>query len=152
MKHQSVIFLMEISRATKFVTSDHYRRSPLIQGGIEIPCKVTAKISRTVINLMITEKYTQFVQELYTEHKNEEIWGSFSRAEAVDNDSITAAPSNVRAPKKKKQNEVQTKDIRKFFNRHETRSNQPERTSNDEKKTNETVIIVDYLIVLMWFE
>ena len=46
--------------------------------------------------------------------------------------------------KRKKQSEVQTKDIRKFFNRHETRSNQPERTSNEEEKTNETVIIVDY--------
>ena len=60
---------MEISGDTKFlidrganvtakVTSDHYRRSPLIQGGIEIPCKVTAKISGTVINLIIMEKYT----------------------------------------------------------------------------------------------
>ena len=105
---------MGISRATKFligrganitaqVTSDHYRRSPLIQGGIEIPCKVTTKISGTVINLMIMEKYTQLVQELYTEPKNKEILGSFLRAEAVDNDSITAAPSNVLAPKKKKQ-------------------------------------------------
>ena len=104
---------MEIARATKFpierganvtaqVTSDHYWRSPLIQGGIEIPCEVTAKISGTVINLMIMEKYTQLAQELYTEPNNEEILGSFLRAEAVDNDSITAAPSNVRAPKKKK--------------------------------------------------
>ena len=47
---------MEISRATKFfidrgatltaeLKSDRYRRSPLIQGGMEIPCKNTAKIS-----------------------------------------------------------------------------------------------------------
>ena len=104
---------MEISSATKFlngrgpnvaaqVTSDHYRRSPLIQVGIEIPCKVTAKISGTVINLMIIEKYTELVQELYTEPKNEEVLGSFLRAEVVHNYSITAAPSNVRAPKKKK--------------------------------------------------
>ena len=46
---------MEILRVTKFfidrrgsiiaiLTSDHYRRSPLIQGAIEIPCKLTAKI------------------------------------------------------------------------------------------------------------
>ena len=45
----------EISRATKFfidrganitvtLTSDHYRRSPLIQGGMEIACKVTSSI------------------------------------------------------------------------------------------------------------
>ena len=63
---------MEISRVTKFfidrggsiiaeLTSDHYRRSPLIQGGIEIPCKVTAKIAGTVINLLIMEKYIQLV-------------------------------------------------------------------------------------------
>ena len=59
---------MGISRVTKFfidrggsiiadLTSDHYRRSPLIQGGIEIPCKVASKIPRTVINLLIMEKY-----------------------------------------------------------------------------------------------
>ena len=63
---------MEILRVTKFcidrggsinaeLTSDHYRRSPLIQGGIEIPCKVTAKIPGTVINLLIMEKYIQLV-------------------------------------------------------------------------------------------
>ena len=100
-------FPMEISGATKFlidrganvtakVTSDHYRRSPLIQGGIEISCKVTANISGTVINLMIMEKYTQLVQELYAVPKNEEMLGSFLRAKAVDNDSITAARSNAR--------------------------------------------------------
>ena len=59
---------MEISRATKFfidrgatltaeLTSDHYRRSPLIQGGMEIPCKITTKISGTVINLLLMDKY-----------------------------------------------------------------------------------------------
>ena len=59
---------MEISRVTKFfidrrgsiiaeLTSDHYRRSPLFQGGLEIPCKVTAKILGAVINLLIMEKY-----------------------------------------------------------------------------------------------
>ena len=47
---------MEISRVTKFfidrgatvtaeLTREYYRRSPLIQGGLEIPCKMTAKIS-----------------------------------------------------------------------------------------------------------
>ena len=74
---------MEVSRAPKFLidrganvtaqaTSDHHRRSPLIQGSVEISCKVTAKISGTVINLIIMEKYTQLVQELHAEHKNEE--------------------------------------------------------------------------------
>ena len=34
--------------------SHYYRRSPLIQGGMEIPCKIAAKISGTVINLLLT--------------------------------------------------------------------------------------------------
>ena len=73
---------MEILRVTKFfidrggsiiaeLTSAHYRRSPLTQGGIEIPCKVTAKIPGTVINLLIMEKYIQLVQKLCTEPKDE---------------------------------------------------------------------------------
>ena len=79
---------MKISRAIKFfidqgatltaeLTSDHYRRSPLILGGMEIPCKITAKISGTAINLLLMEKYIQLVKELYTEPKDEEILGSF---------------------------------------------------------------------------
>ena len=66
---------MEISGVTKFfidrggsiiveLTNDHYRRSLLIQGGIEIPCKVTAKIPGTVIKLLIMERYIQLVQKL----------------------------------------------------------------------------------------
>ena len=57
---------MEISNVTNFfierggsiiaeLTSDHCKRSPLIQGGIKIPCKVIAKIPGTVINLLIME-------------------------------------------------------------------------------------------------
>ena len=101
---------MEIARATKFfidrgatviaqLTSDHYRRPPLIQGGIEIPCKVTAKISGTVINLLIMEKYIQLVQELYTEPKDEEVLGSFLHAEANGNDLTIAASSIAPVPK-----------------------------------------------------
>ena len=52
---------MQISRETKFfidrggsiiaeLISDHYRRSPLIQDGIEIPCKVTANSYKFIDN------------------------------------------------------------------------------------------------------
>ena len=79
---------MEISRVTKFfidqggsiiaeLTSDNYRRSPLILGSIEIPCKVTAKIPGTVINLLIMEKYIQLVQKLHTGPNDEDILGSY---------------------------------------------------------------------------
>ena len=104
---------MEISRVTKFfidrggsitgeLTSDHYIRSPFIQGGIEIPCKVTANISGTVINLLIMEKYIQLVQELYTEQKDEDILGSFLQAESTGINAVVRVPRDVPEPKKKK--------------------------------------------------
>ena len=90
-KEEPVVHLpKEISRVTNFfldrgasvivqLTSDHYRRSPLVQGGIEIPCKVTATIPGTVSNLLCMERYKELVKNLYTESKNEEILGSFLR-------------------------------------------------------------------------
>ena len=88
---------MEISRVTKFLidrggsiivelTSDHYRRSSLIQGAIEIPCKVTAKIPGTVITLLIMVKYIQLVQKLHTEPEDEDILGSFLEVETTGTD------------------------------------------------------------------
>ena len=58
---------MEISRVAKYfmdrgvtVTAQlkgvYYRRSPLIQGGLEIPCKFTVTISGILSNLLCMEK------------------------------------------------------------------------------------------------
>ena len=86
----------EISRVTKFfmdrgaivsaqLTGEHYRRFPIVQGGMEIACKVTVKIPGTCINILLMEKYKQLVQQLYIEPKNEEILGSFLQAnETID--------------------------------------------------------------------
>ena len=74
----------EISRVTKFLldrgavaytelTSTHYRRSPIMQGGLEIPCKITLKLH----NHMLLDRYLQLVNSLYCEPKAEVIMGSF---------------------------------------------------------------------------
>ena len=84
--------LMEISGVAKFLvdrganvsaklTSVHYRRSPLVQGGIEIPCVVTVSMPGTVINQLLMERYKQLVETLYTEPKEEEILGTFLQLE-----------------------------------------------------------------------
>ena len=128
---------MEIWRATKFfndqganlraeLASDHYMRSLLIQGGMKTPCKITAKISRTVINLLLMEKYIQLVKELYTEPKSEEILGYYLHAEANGVDLPIPLPRNASVPRRRKTlSDVQMKNIRNFFNRNQTqRSNQ----------------------------
>ena len=78
----------EMSRITKYfmdrggevsvsLKGKHYRRSPLVQGGLEIPCSVCIKIVGTSANLRMLERYKELVRELYIEPKNEEILGSF---------------------------------------------------------------------------
>ena len=145
---------MEISRAIKFfidrgmtltaeLTSDHYKRTLLIQGGMEIPCKITAKIFGTVINLLLMEKYFQLVKELYTEPKDEKIPGSYLHAEATGVDLSIPLPRNAPVPKRrKKSSDVQMKDIRNFLNRNQTqRSNQNHSSSKD--VTTEKIVILD---------
>ena len=59
--------LCEVSRITKFiidrgatesvmVTGTHYRRSPLVKGGLEIPCKVSVSMRETCLNLLLLER------------------------------------------------------------------------------------------------
>ena len=83
----------EFSRATKFLldrgatvnaklTATHYRRSPLFQGGLEIPCIVTVSMPETVRNHMVMDRYKEIVTRLYCEPKNEIIIGSFLERES----------------------------------------------------------------------
>ena len=78
----------EISRPTKFlldrgaeiiakIESSHYRRSPLIQGGLEIRCKVSATLPGTIKNHMLLDRYKELVNKLYCRPKNEVIIENF---------------------------------------------------------------------------
>ena len=62
----------EICRVSKFLldrgatitaelTSTHYRRSPLVQGGLEIACKIIVRMPGTVRNHMLIDKYIVLV-------------------------------------------------------------------------------------------
>ena len=78
----------EISRVTKFLLdrgavayaellSTHYRRLPIMQGGLEIPSKITVNLHGTVKNHMLLDRYMQLVNALYCEPKEGVIMGSF---------------------------------------------------------------------------
>ena len=80
---------MEISRAKKFlldrggevsvkITGTRYRRSPLVQGGLEILCNLTASLpGYSARNHVLLQKCLEVVSDLYVEPTNEEIIGSF---------------------------------------------------------------------------
>ena len=72
----------EISRVTNFfldrgvsmhikLPSSHYRRSPLVQGGMEIPCTLFCSMTSILKNAQ------QLVKERYTKPANEKILDSF---------------------------------------------------------------------------
>ena len=101
----------EISRVTKYLldrgamasatlTSEHYRRSPLVQGGLEIPCKVSVTMPGTVNNLLVLEKYRHLIEELYIEPKSEDIIGSFLHT-VFDEDEPASPPAKRKAKSKK---------------------------------------------------
>ena len=118
---------MEISRVTKFLldrganvsaklTSTHYRRSPLVQGGIEIPCVVTVSMPGTVINQLLMERYKQLVETLYTEPKEEEILGTFLQLENTgEQDLAPVAPKQKKKPKCPPESDKNQKDIHSYF-------------------------------------
>ena len=79
---------MEISRITKFIADRvvkctlkicemHYRRSPLVQGGLEVPCEVTITMIGSVVNHLLLTRYESLLKELYIEPKDEEIVSTF---------------------------------------------------------------------------
>ena len=130
---------MEISRITKYIMDrgalvklkiwgKHYRRSPLVQGGLEIPCRIKITMLGNIVNHLILEKYETLLKELYIEPKEEAIIGTFLSLryecenanqedfEIIENMEIEAeraigGKAKIKPPKK----EVKSKDIRDMF-------------------------------------
>ena len=65
---------LEISRITKFlldrgaevkivITGRHYRRSPLVQGGLEVPCQIKVTMTGSIINHLLMARYEELLNE-----------------------------------------------------------------------------------------
>ena len=80
---------MEVSRITKFLMdhgarltanlrTTYYRKSPLMQGGLEIPCSMDVyMMSSTVLSRKLIQRYTELVENFYMEHPDDGCVGSF---------------------------------------------------------------------------
>ena len=90
---------MEISRISKFLIdrgavfqaklmSIYYRRSPLVRGGLENPCEITVRMTKTACNDALLERYDNLVNDLYLEPVSDEVLGCFLDLE-----------TNLQAPK-----------------------------------------------------
>ena len=120
---------MEISRITKFilqkgagvqatVTGKPYRVSPLIQGGLEVPCLVTVTVPGSIMNHLLIARYETLFGELYLEPKDEEIMGTFLSV-IRENDFLgtnQCTPCEASSStKNKKKAKIRSRDIRDMF-------------------------------------
>ena len=151
---------IEVSRLTKFLldrgatvsatlTSVSYRRSPLVQGGLEIPCLVQARMIGTQINKIILSKYLSLVNETYSEPSPEEtlIVGTFVEKgpDFTDDDgdgtTIHAPIKRKNKAKKKKSNQqVRHHDIRDLFKRQIDSNKARNDAENDDEDDDELAI------------
>ena len=102
----------EISRITKFifdrnatvtvkVSSSHYRRSPLVQGGLEIRFVVIVT-TPSEFNRAVLQRYRDLAKELYIEPKKEEILGSFIILQDSQESEQNPVVSNEKAQPEKR--------------------------------------------------
>ena len=157
---------IEVSRLTKFfldrgasvtatLTSVSYRRSPLVQGGLEIPCLVEARMIGTQINKTILSKYLTLVNETYAEPTPEElvIVGTFIEEEKgpnlseheddSDGDITVQIERNKKVKKKSSKQKVRNHDIRELFRRQNNKNKEQERDDTemeDEEDDDELMI------------
>ena len=60
------------------LTSRHYRRSSLVQGGLEIKCEVVINSRATVLQSRLTVRYLELIQNFYTEPVEERVMGELA--------------------------------------------------------------------------
>ena len=102
---------MEISRSIKYLlqhgaiveaklSSTDYRQSPLVQGGLEIPCNVIIKMPSTLINKKIIEKFKVMLDVSYVEPVGSVVVESFLH-HTVDPPLAPAAKISKKGKQKK---------------------------------------------------
>ena len=142
----------EISRPCKFLldrgasivaklTSEKYRRSPLVQGGLEIACKLHVWMKATLKNMELLKRFTELVDSMYTEPDFPIELGSILADEfEVNTQDLDPEPRRKKAKPKTRMEKTTPKvcrDIRLFFQHEKTLSS----TKADHKTRN--VVVID---------
>ena len=102
----------EISRVTKYLLdrgltmycklSSHYRRSPLVQGGLEIQCEVVLISRATMLQSRLTARYMELVTDLYIEPAEDRVFGNLFNFVMTLPPVVNIPPVSAQNRKKKK--------------------------------------------------
>ena len=140
---------MENSRATKFLldrvvrvvsvlTLTNYCVSPLVQGGLEVPCRVDTYMSPTVKNKQLIDMYLNYMDLLYYNRGLSNTLGSFLVGE--ESETPGSSKSSIRKDENNKNTEKKQikschKDIRLLF------LDQSDKGTRDPKTTEVTELV-----------
>ena len=97
--------------------SDEYRQSPLVQGGLEIPCKIIVKMVATLKNMELLKKFGELLDTMYSEPDCPVILGSILADDVEFGNRDETEPKQKRPKKKEKKLQETSCDIRKFFSK-----------------------------------
>ena len=122
------------------LTSRHYRRSPSVQGGLEINCEVVINSRATVLQSKLTAHYLELIQNLYNEPVEEKVMGELIFSFVMTLPPMMNMPVLPTLKKRKKKATTtnattRNRDIREMFS-----------GSKKSKKTqpaNDNVIVLD---------
>jgi len=114
--------LIRDARIFADLKSTNYRRSPLVQGGLEIPCKITIQMSPTP---QLLDRLIELVGSVYSEPTTPEIMGSFLVDEIEFEEVVNFEAEETSKPKQKKKtaSSKRSYDIRDMFQRKSTKNN-----------------------------
>ena len=102
------------AKVTSQLTGTHYRRSPIFQGGLEIPCLVTVTIPGSIKGHMLIQRYQQMVEELLRSERRR-IMESFLEQIVPTEDEPRPKKKKTTSTTKKTEKPKGYKDIRNFF-------------------------------------
>ena len=102
------------AKVTAQLTGTHYRRSPIFQGGLEIPCLVTVTIPGSIKGHMLIQRYQQMVEELLRSERRR-IMESFLEQIVPTEDEPRPKKKKTNSTTKKTGKPKGYKDIRNFF-------------------------------------
>ena len=123
------------------LTSTNYRRSPLVKGGLEIPCKNNVKMLSTVKNVELLHKFEELFADLYIEPESTQILGSTIQDDVIFKGDVEP---RQKVPKKEKPQTTTLSDIQKFHkpNNKNEQANKNDELNKEVNKNNEDFSIV----------
>ena len=148
---------MELSRISKFILDrgakievklreTHYRRSPVVRGGLEIPCDLVIRMPNTMKSAELLKKYLKLFENCYEEPQEIVILGTFG-SKYVENirgneknnplrrrestSSVANSKSAGEKERKKRRGIVKSHDIKSMFKNAANKRKAPKENEDD---------------------